>query len=146
MGLAGGGRATHREGRGPTLEPRRDLCMLVSADRPRRRAQIRRGAVVIVVIGLLPLHFPSCCRCVRGWASLVEEEATQACGAVDDGAPNRYGLGKCVGEALASARRVYENESGPIPKRSGRGEYLLRGDSGEDIDGGDIPALGCDDG
>jgi hypothetical protein len=58
---------------------------------------------------LLPLHFPGC---VRGWASLVEEEATQVRGTVDDGAPNRYGLGKCVGEALAGAGRVYENESG----------------------------------
>jgi len=121
--------------------------MLVSADCPRRRAQIRRGAIVIIALGFillpLPLHFPGCVRC---WASLVEEEATQTCGAVDDSAPNRYGLGKCVGEALACARRVYENESGQSPRRSGRGEDLLRGDSGEHMDGGDIPALGCDDG
>jgi hypothetical protein len=39
------------------------------------------------------------------------DEAAQACGAVDDGAPDRHCLGEGVGEALPCARRIYENQS-----------------------------------
>ena len=83
------------------------MGVLVRTHGSRWRVQVRRGAL------------PRFRDCVGGWASL-DAEATKARGAVDDGAPDRYGLGKRIGEALAGARRVYDDEPGWTPKRSKR--------------------------
>ena len=102
--------ATHCEGRGPAIEPRGDLGVLVRTHCSRWRVQVRRGALV--------RFLPRFRECVGGWAwASLDKEATQARSAVDDGAPDRYGLGKRIGEALAGARRVYDNEPG------GRGRH-----------------------
>lgn len=83
---------THREGCGPTIKPRGDLRVLVSTDRPRWRVQIHCSLLFRLFL-LLPR------RCAS-----PGEEAAHACGTVDDGAPDRYGLGKGIREALACAR------------------------------------------
>jgi len=90
---------THRESRGPAVELRCDLGVLVGADCPRWRTQVE----IEIEIG---------CRDVRGRRCF--DEATQACGAVDDGAPDRHCLGERIGKALTCTRRIYENKSGTI--------------------------------
>lgn len=84
------GYATHREGCGPAIKPRSDLRVLVSTDCPRRCVQIHCNYLLFF---LLPHR-----RASSG------EEAAHACGTIDDRAPDRYGLGKGIWEALARAR------------------------------------------
>ena len=107
-----GGGGTYCECRGPAVEPCSDLGVLVGADCPGRRMQVKK-------IRRRRRRRDARRRCLEGAAATA-----QACGAVDDGAPDRHGLGEGVGEALACARRIYENNSGTkiskINKISGR--------------------------
>jgi hypothetical protein len=102
VGGGGGGVCTHCEGGGPTFEPRGDLGVLVCADCPGWGAQIRHG-----ILPRISLDFLVCVRgCVLSYAATAQVHGT-----VYDGAPDRDGLGERIGESLARARRVYENES-----------------------------------
>lgn len=83
---------TYCEARGPAIESRGDLDVLLRADGTRRRVQVRRG-VVFVVPQVLRLRI----RLVvgvgrddgvrRGEAALTQAEST-----VDNGAPDRHRL------------------------------------------------------
>ena len=95
---------THREASGPHIEPRGDLRVLVRTDYTGRGAQI-------------PVTEPRVACSVRparnGRAIMTGsgvDPAAQAQGAVDDGAPYRYGFGERVWETFACARGVDEND------------------------------------
>jgi hypothetical protein len=97
---------THCEGDGPTFEPGGDLGVLVCADCPGWGAQIRHGILPRISLGFLVCVRVRRCGCVMCYAATAQVHGT-----VYDRAPDRDGLGERIGESLARARRVYENES-----------------------------------
>ena len=92
--------ATYCESRGPAVEPRGELGVLVGVDCPWWRTQVK----IETEIRRLG------CRDVQRRGCFGE--AAQACGAIDDGTPDRHCLGERIREELACTRRIYKNKSG----------------------------------
>jgi hypothetical protein len=107
-GGGSGGVCTHCEGDGPTFDPRGDLGVLVCADCSGWGAQIRHGILPRISLAFLAcVRARGCgCGCVLCYAATAQVHGT-----VYDRAPDRDRLGERIGESLARARRVYENES-----------------------------------
>lgn len=93
-------RITYCESCGPEIEPRRYLGVFVQADCTGWRMQVK----IRVRVHRRNLN-------ARRHVN-VEAATAQGYSAIDNSAPDRYGLRERIGEAFTRARRIYENESG----------------------------------